>query len=127
MASDLWLRRYHPAPGVQLVCFPHAGGSASFVHGRRLKPGEACAKAVPLTLTILALTYGGLHEAMRLDTGLETVFGTEMADEQPPGLGIDDLRGASAGNCLWALTVVACGRPGRRGLATRLDERNEHP
>lgn len=34
MASDLdlWIRRYHPAPGskVQLVCFPHAGGSASF-------------------------------------------------------------------------------------------------
>jgi surfactin synthase thioesterase subunit len=30
--SDLWIRRYHPAPGskVQLVCFPHAGGSASF-------------------------------------------------------------------------------------------------
>lgn len=27
-----WLRRYHPAPGaeVRLVCFPHAGGSASF-------------------------------------------------------------------------------------------------
>ncbi|MHC3467729.1 thioesterase II family protein [Streptomyces sp. 7R007] len=30
--SDLWIRRYHPAPqsNVQLVCFPHAGGSASF-------------------------------------------------------------------------------------------------
>jgi pyochelin biosynthesis protein PchC len=30
--SDLWIRRYHPASGskVQLVCFPHAGGSASF-------------------------------------------------------------------------------------------------
>ncbi|MFJ8827890.1 thioesterase II family protein [Streptomyces sp. NPDC102467] len=27
-----WLRRYHPAPeaGVRLVCFPHAGGSATF-------------------------------------------------------------------------------------------------
>jgi pyochelin biosynthetic protein PchC len=30
--SDLWIRRFHPAPGstMQLVCFPHAGGSASF-------------------------------------------------------------------------------------------------
>ncbi|MFI8872845.1 thioesterase II family protein [Streptomyces sp. NPDC055243] len=30
--SDLWLRRFHPAPDspVRLVCFPHAGGSASF-------------------------------------------------------------------------------------------------
>ena len=27
-----WLRRFHPAPdaGVRLVCFPHAGGSATF-------------------------------------------------------------------------------------------------
>jgi surfactin synthase thioesterase subunit len=32
MADDQWIRRYHPAPGhdVQLVCLPHAGGSASF-------------------------------------------------------------------------------------------------
>ncbi|MEU4998148.1 alpha/beta fold hydrolase [Streptomyces sp. NPDC021622] len=30
--SDLWLRRFHPAPEapVRLVCFPHAGGSATF-------------------------------------------------------------------------------------------------
>lgn len=32
--SDLWVRRYHPAPdsAVRLVCFPHAGGSASYFH-----------------------------------------------------------------------------------------------
>lgn len=32
--STLWLRRYHPAPqsARRLVCFPHAGGSASFFH-----------------------------------------------------------------------------------------------
>jgi pyochelin biosynthesis protein PchC len=31
---SLWLRRYHPAPSsrVRLVCFPHAGGSASYFH-----------------------------------------------------------------------------------------------
>jgi surfactin synthase thioesterase subunit len=31
-ASSLWLRRFHPVPDSrqQLVCFPHAGGSASF-------------------------------------------------------------------------------------------------
>jgi surfactin synthase thioesterase subunit len=30
--SDLWLRNFHPAPTArtQLVCLPHAGGSASF-------------------------------------------------------------------------------------------------
>ncbi|MFI6513271.1 thioesterase II family protein [Streptosporangium sp. NPDC050855] len=33
-ATDLWLRRYHPSPrgAVQVVCFPHAGGSASYYH-----------------------------------------------------------------------------------------------
>lgn len=32
--EGLWVRRYHPAPDSprQLVCFPHAGGSASFFH-----------------------------------------------------------------------------------------------
>ncbi|MCP2342747.1 thioesterase II family protein [Actinomadura rupiterrae] len=30
--SDTWIRRFHPAPdaALRLVCFPHAGGSASF-------------------------------------------------------------------------------------------------
>jgi pyochelin biosynthesis protein PchC len=29
--NDAWIRRFHPAAaGLQLVCFPHAGGSASF-------------------------------------------------------------------------------------------------
>lgn len=33
-ATTPWMRRYHPGPGrtVRLVCFPHAGGSASFYH-----------------------------------------------------------------------------------------------
>ncbi|GAA4526035.1 thioesterase II family protein [Amycolatopsis samaneae] len=32
--EKLWLRRFHPAPGAatRLVCFPHAGGSASYFH-----------------------------------------------------------------------------------------------
>ncbi len=31
-STDLWLRRYHPAPRARhrLVCLPHAGGSASY-------------------------------------------------------------------------------------------------
>jgi len=30
--DDLWLRRFHPAddPALRLVCFPHAGGSATY-------------------------------------------------------------------------------------------------
>ncbi|MEU3323464.1 alpha/beta fold hydrolase [Streptomyces sp. NPDC006785] len=32
LGSDLWCRRFHPSPTAtrRLVCFPHAGGSASF-------------------------------------------------------------------------------------------------
>lgn len=32
--ASLWVRRYHPAPAAtsRLVCFPHAGGSASYFH-----------------------------------------------------------------------------------------------
>uniref|UniRef100_UPI000A770D5C thioesterase II family protein n=1 Tax=Streptomyces scabiei TaxID=1930 RepID=UPI000A770D5C len=31
-ADDLWIRRFRPSPDAteRLVCFPHAGGSASF-------------------------------------------------------------------------------------------------
>ncbi|MFC5751448.1 thioesterase II family protein [Actinomadura rugatobispora] len=41
--SAAWIRRFHPAPdaGTRLVCFPHAGGSASFYHpvSAALAPG----------------------------------------------------------------------------------------
>lgn len=40
---DLWLRQYHPAPegGTTLVCFPYAGGAASYYHpfSEALSPG----------------------------------------------------------------------------------------
>ncbi|RAJ46241.1 surfactin synthase thioesterase subunit [Kitasatospora sp. SolWspMP-SS2h] len=34
MSADDWLRRYHPGPAgaPRLVCFPHAGGTASYWH-----------------------------------------------------------------------------------------------
>ena len=41
--TSAWIRRYHPAPAapVRLVCFPHAGGSASYFHpvSVRFSPG----------------------------------------------------------------------------------------
>lgn len=32
--DSLWLRTFHPSPGapVRLICFPHAGGAASYFH-----------------------------------------------------------------------------------------------
>ncbi len=32
--TDTWIRCFHPLPGarIRVVCFPHAGGSASYYH-----------------------------------------------------------------------------------------------
>ncbi|KDN75933.1 alpha/beta fold hydrolase [Streptomyces olindensis] len=65
--SSAWIRRFHPKPGAetQLVCFPHAGGAASYYHplsramsaqtevlavqypGRQDRLGEACIEDIP--------------------------------------------------------------------------------
>ncbi|MGC5346843.1 thioesterase II family protein [Streptomyces sp. DT171] len=54
--DELWLRRYHPAPGagVQLVCFPHAGGSASAFF--------AMAQALASCADVLAVQYPGRQD-----------------------------------------------------------------
>lgn len=55
-AASLWLRRFHPAADspVRLVCFPHAGGSASFHHpvSARFSPG----------VDVIALQYPGRQD-----------------------------------------------------------------
>ncbi|MGC4946601.1 thioesterase II family protein [Streptomyces sp. DT224] len=54
--SGTWLRRFHPAPagGTRLICFPHAGGSASYFHpvSRELSP----------VLDVQAVQYPGRQE-----------------------------------------------------------------
>jgi surfactin synthase thioesterase subunit len=54
--TTAWLRRYHPAdPGAsRLVCFPHAGGSASFYHpvSARFSPA----------VEVLAIQYPGRQD-----------------------------------------------------------------
>jgi surfactin synthase thioesterase subunit len=54
-----WIRRYRPAPEapVQLVCFPHAGGSASFY--------LPVATALAPRVDVLAVQYPGRQERMR--------------------------------------------------------------
>jgi pyochelin biosynthesis protein PchC len=54
--SDAWIRRFHPGPAgaPRLVCFPHAGGSASFFY----PVSEALGGAVE----VLALQYPGRQE-----------------------------------------------------------------
>lgn len=58
-ATTPWMRRYHPGPGraVRLVCFPHAGGSASFYH-----PVSAAHGA---TADVICLQYPGRQDRRR--------------------------------------------------------------
>lgn len=55
-SSALWLRRFHPAPDspVRLVCFPHAGGSASFFHPVSARFSRA--------VDVIALQYPGRQD-----------------------------------------------------------------
>ncbi|KOV62335.1 thioesterase II family protein [Streptomyces sp. MMG1121] len=56
VVADDWVRCFRPEPSakVQLVCFPHAGGSASFFH--------PVARALPGTVETLALQYPGRQD-----------------------------------------------------------------
>lgn len=70
--SNLWLRRFHPAPQskINLICFPHAGGSASFYY--------PVSDAMQPTLQVIALQYPGRQDR-RQEPGLRTI--ADFADE----------------------------------------------
>ncbi|MGW4162573.1 thioesterase II family protein, partial [Streptomyces sp. NPDC004788] len=57
--QDIWFRRFHPSPdaGAELVCFPHAGGSAAYWFGlsRLLTPD----------VEVAAVQYPGRQERYR--------------------------------------------------------------
>ncbi|MBC6450938.1 thioesterase II family protein [Actinokineospora xionganensis] len=54
--DDLWVRRFHPAPAAahQLVCLPHAGGSASYYF--------PMSKALSPDVDVLAVQYPGRQD-----------------------------------------------------------------
>ncbi|GGL01119.1 thioesterase II family protein [Mangrovihabitans endophyticus] len=58
-ATTPWLRRYHPgaARPVRLVCFPHAGGSASFYHPVSARHGAGA--------DVICLQYPGRQDRRR--------------------------------------------------------------
>jgi pyochelin biosynthetic protein PchC len=57
--TDLWIRRYFPSPDaeVQLICLPHAGGSASFY--------RPVAQALTPHIEVLAVQYPGRQDRHR--------------------------------------------------------------
>lgn len=70
-STDLWVRRYHPAPdaSTRLVCFPHAGGSASFYF-----PVSAALNGVA---DVAALQYPGRQDR-HTEKGIDSI--AELAD-----------------------------------------------
>lgn len=70
--SDLWCRRFHPSPTAarRLVCFPHAGGSASYYF-----PVSA---ALCGPVDVLAVQYPGRQDR-REEPGVQDLH--RMADE----------------------------------------------
>src|ERR1700692_4224770 len=56
LESNEWIRRYHPSPEstARLICFPHAGGSASYFHpvSERFSP----------SIDVIALQYPGRQD-----------------------------------------------------------------
>ncbi|MBP2706920.1 thioesterase [Microbispora sp. RL4-1S] len=70
--DNLWIRRFHHEPNsrVTLVCFPHAGGSASFFY--------PVSDAMQSTLQVVALQYPGRQDR-RHERPLTTI--DELADE----------------------------------------------
>ena len=69
--DDVWVRRYRPAAGAKtsLVCFPHAGGSASFF--------APVARSLPPAVEVLALQYPGRQDR-RHEPTIESI--PELAD-----------------------------------------------
>lgn len=69
--TDLWVRRFHPADeaATQLLCLPHAGGSASYFFG--------VAKALSPEIDVLAVQYPGRQDRLR-EPGIPSIH--ELAD-----------------------------------------------
>lgn len=70
--SELWLRRFHPAPSVadRLICLPHAGASASYYF--------ALSKALCASVDVVAVQYPGRQDR-RTERCRESI--AELADE----------------------------------------------
>ncbi|MGY1434191.1 thioesterase II family protein [Streptomyces reniochalinae] len=75
--TELWLRRFHPAPdaSTRLVCFPHAGGSASFYF--------PVSKTLSPDVDVLAVQYPGRQDR-RNEPAVESIG--ELADLIAPML-----------------------------------------
>lgn len=129
-ATALWLRRYHPAPAAaaRLICFPHAGGSASFFHptSREFTPDAE----------VIALQYPGRqdrrHEPCVTDLGTLADRITDMLltlDDRPTVFFGHSMGAVLAFETAWRLEQKGVNAPrsviasGRRAPSTSRPER----
>ncbi|MGW7824382.1 thioesterase II family protein, partial [Streptomyces puniciscabiei] len=110
-ATTAWIRRYHPSADstVRLVCFPHAGGSASFFH-------QVSTRFAPET-DVVALQYPGRqdrrHEPCIEDLGV-------LADRLSEEIGaLSDKSTVFFGHSMGAVLAFE--------TALRLEERGANP
>ncbi len=97
-----WLRRFHQSPGapVRLVCFPHAGGAASYFF--RLS------KLLSPTVDVLGVQYPGRQDRFR-EPGIEDLG--ELADRVHEALTeVTDLPVAFFGHSLGATLAFEVAR-----------------
>ncbi|MEU5698704.1 thioesterase II family protein [Streptomyces aurantiacus] len=109
---DPWLRRFRPRPEakVRLVCFPHAGGSATYYHALAQSP------ALMPTAEVLAVQYPGRQDR-RKEQLMDSV--PELADRITASLTpYDDRPLALFGHSMGAVLAFE--------VAQRLRERSEN-
>ncbi|MFJ8582973.1 thioesterase II family protein [Micromonospora sp. NPDC093277] len=82
-SQDIWTRRYHEAgpDAMRLICFPHAGGSASFYF--------PVSRALAPRIEVLAVQYPGRQERRR-DPAVNSIH--ELADQIAAALPYEDWR-----------------------------------
>lgn len=99
---SIWLRSFHesPAAAVRLVCFPHAGASASYFF--------ALSKALPSTVEVLGVQYPGRQDRHR-EPRMESLV--EMAGHVHEALAeVSDLPVAFFGHSLGATLAFEVAR-----------------
>ncbi|MFF0309868.1 thioesterase II family protein [Streptosporangium sp. NPDC004379] len=105
-AAARWIRRFHPSPGsdVQVVCFPHAGGTASYYH-----PLSA---ALAPAAEMLAVQYPGRQD--RFDEPLIDDLSL-LADRTAEALGGGDRPRVFFGHSMGAVMAFEVARRLDRG------------
>jgi surfactin synthase thioesterase subunit len=107
--SSRWLCRYRPAPQarVRLVCFPHAGGSASYFY--------PVAQALAADIDVIAVQYPG-RQNRRLEPCCDSI--SELADQVGRELRAEPAPIAFFGHSMGAIVAFEVARRMERGTGT---------